>query len=278
MTRSGAAKIRAHAETATATASNRSLTWLTIASLIGCAILVWLGTWQIQRLAWKTSLLARIGAAHNAAPRPFGDWLRDHGVGSEKSTTPSDPALEFAYVAVSGRPRSDRESYVFTVRDGHPGYLVFEPFRLARPVGAVRVVFVNVGFVPDRYRDPATRRAKRPDGDRDIRGFVRNPDRGNAFTPEPDRAKRIWYASDIRDMAATLGISSPGMAPVFVEAEAGANPRGWPRGRDGRDLLATIPNRHLSYALTWYGLALALLAVYALYVAKILRGRRKAKT
>jgi surfeit locus 1 family protein len=52
------------------------------------------------------------------------------------------------------------------------------------------------------------------------------------------------------------------VAPELVEADAAPNPGGWPRG--GRTVVE-FRNQHLSYAVTWFGLALGLLGVWFTY-------------
>jgi surfeit locus 1 family protein len=57
--------------------------------------------------------------------------------------------------------------------------------------------------------------------------------------------------------------------PFFVDAEASPeNPGGFPKG--GVTRLA-LSNRHLEYALTWYGLALTLIGVFAAFAVGRLR-------
>ena len=80
--------------------------------------------------------------------------------------------------------------------------------------------------------------------------------------PSPDRQR--WFRRDITGMAAALGAPNPAPVMLMLESPAatGLTPSPLPTG---------ISNRHLEYALTWYGLALALAAVY---IAKLLRDRK----
>ena len=78
---------------------------------------------------------------------------------------------------------------------------------------------------------------------------------GSRPTTSPSR--RLWYSYDLPALEAAVGLE---LLPVVVEADATPNPGGLPQG--GRTSL-DLPNNHLQYAITWYGLAAALLAIYA---------------
>jgi surfeit locus 1 family protein len=114
--------------------------------------------------------------------------------------------------------------------------------------------------VPKDKLDPATRAAGNVAGVMQVTGVWRVPDAPGAFTPPPDTAKRIWYARDLGAIAAADHLTLA--APVVIEADATPNPGGWPRG--GRTVV-NFRNQHLSYAVTWFGLALGLLGIWLAY-------------
>jgi surfeit locus 1 family protein len=122
-----------------------------------------------------------------------------------------------------------------------------------------QTVLVDRGFVPEVLRDPKTRQAGQVAGEVALTGVLRLPQRPGMFTPAPDPRTRLWFVKDVAKMAAALGVSVP---PILIEADATPNPGGWPLG--GRTQ-TDIPNDHLQYAMTWFGLALSLLAIYLLY-------------
>ena len=66
----------------------------------------------------------------------------------------------------------------------------------------------------------------------------------------------------MKDVPAIAGAAGVAVAPVLIEADATPNPGGWPLGGQTR---VDFPNDHLQYAVTWFGLALALLGVYLVY-------------
>ena len=132
----------------------RSLVTATLATLAALAILVSLGVWQMQRLAWKEALLARVGSRIHADPQPLPPACR------WPSLEPDD--YEYRHVRVTGTFEHDHEALVFVGASGlenqpAPGYVVLTPLRLAD--GAH--VCVNRGFVPDDRRDAASRAADR---------------------------------------------------------------------------------------------------------------------
>jgi surfeit locus 1 family protein len=119
-------------------------------------------------------------------------------------------------------------------------------------------LLVDRGYVPKEKRDPATRTPVQ--GATRLVGVWRVPDAPGTFTPAPDTAHRIWYSRDLKAIAAADHIQLA--APVVIEADATPNPGGWPKGGQ---TVVSFRNEHLSYAVTWFGLAAGLLGVYLAY-------------
>ena len=174
------------------------------------------------------------------------------------------PALrpaDYAYrhVTVSGRFEHDREVHVF------------------RPLGDAKGPFHGVGdlvadhrphllLVPAERIDPATRAAGQIEGPVTVTGLMREPESRNLFTPADDPAKAQWFTRDPAAIAAAEHLERA--APFTIDADASAVPGGLPQG--GETVL-DVPNNHLSYAFTWFGLALGLLGVFAVYAARRVR-------
>jgi surfeit locus 1 family protein len=125
---------------------------------------------------------------------------------------------------------------------------------------------VDRGEVSKEKLDPASRAEGNPAGETQVTGVWRRPDAPGSFTPPPDAAQRIWYARDLAGIAAAHHLRLA--APVVIEADAAPNPGGWPKG--GKTVV-TFRNQHLSYAVTWFGVAIVLLGVWLAY--HISRGR-----
>ncbi len=237
---------------------------LTISALVALAILVSLGAWQLQRRDWKHALIERIEARADALPRPLEEvlarWQRDRDI-------------EYMRVEMTGELRASEEFHIYTIRDRVAGWRVVSPFETDG-----RIVMLDRGFVPERLKEPEARADQPvPEGAITVTGLARAPGSANLFTPDSEPPRNRWYWRDLAGIVAQLAPGERSRAvPFFIEAEAGALPGDWPRG--GVTQLR-LSDRHLSYALTWFGLAMTLIGVYAAYVFSGRRGtRRQART
>lgn len=218
---------------------------LTIACAILFVLLCGLGTWQLERLQWKLALIARVNSHLAAAPLPLDAVLAMKG----------DDA-QYRRVSMNGRFDHAHEAYVFTTDQGAAVYHVLTPLK----TNDGKVLMVDRGEVPKEKLDPATRAAGNVEGDAHVTGVWRVPDPPGAFTPPPDTEKRVWFARDLAAIATADRLNLT--APVVVEADTAPNPGGWPRGGQ---TVVNFRNQHLSYAVTWFGLALCLLGVWLAY-------------
>jgi surfeit locus 1 family protein len=241
-----------------APANRGGLVVATIMTLVALPILIGLGFWQLERLAWKESLLAAIAERTKGEPADV--------LGVYSATHESDLGYEYYRVKVRGRFLHDKERYFYAPDQTRgPGYHVYTPFEIADGEG---VLFVNRGYVTEAKKDPASRQEGQISGDVEVVGLLRSPGTKATFTPENDIKGNLWYWRDYYGMLGSVFGSAPRTGiPVFIDAEAAA-PGGWPMG--GATLIE-FPNRHLEYALTWFGLAGALLAVFAAFVWTRLR-------
>jgi surfeit locus 1 family protein len=234
----------------------RSWLGLAVPAILAFAVLIGLGVWQIQRKAWKEGLIAslteRLAAPPVALP-PASDW----------------PQLDRAseeYRRVTFRAEFDnsREAFVFAaasafrpdVADAGPGVWVLTPARLADG----GIVIVNRGFVPDGRQDTKTRAPGELSGPVDIAGALRWPDARHWFTPNDDPAHNLWFTADPASIAGARGLLN--VAPFYVEEETPVPPGGLPQ--PGK-LAVNLPDNHLQYALTWFGLAAVLVGVFISY-------------
>ncbi|MGE8367708.1 MULTISPECIES: SURF1 family protein [Cupriavidus] len=228
---------------------------LALIAAIAVAGLAALGTWQVQRRAWKLDLIERVNqrvhAPATAAPGP-GQWPRLNKTDDE-----------YRRVQVTGTFLHDRETLVQAVTELGGGFWVLTPLRAADG----SVVLVNRGFVPPEQRDRATRSGSDPAGETTVTGLLRFSEPGNGFLRNNDPAAGLWYGRDVPAIAAARGLSN--VAPYFIDADAAApagegSKRVWP---EGGLTVVTFNNNHLSYAITWYVLAL-MAAGAACYVGR----------
>jgi len=234
------------------------LIWPTAFGAGALAALVGLGNWQLQRKQWKDALIAKIAERVHAPP------VRPARAGPLAATPSGD--LEYLHVGLEGRFHHDKERYLYAPAKSGLGWHVYTPLEL---LPDKRVVWVNRGFVPDERKDPATRREGQLAGEVEVTGLVRVPHAKGAFTPDNDVARNLWYWPDVAAMHASAfaGTGTRAM-PLTVDADASPDPGRLPRGGATR---LDLPNRHLEYALTWYGLALTLIGVYTAFAAGRLR-------
>jgi surfeit locus 1 family protein len=229
------------------------LLWPAVFTCVGCAILVGLGLWQLQRLAWKQGLIAEIEARATMAPQPL------PAIGEWPNLRPD--SYEYRHVELCGTFENKKEALIFRASGGgaglqQPGYVVLTPLRLLS--GAY--VIVNRGFAPPDRPDRGQRSAGDISGSTCISGLMRQPEPRNPFTPLDDPDAGHYFTRDPGLIAAHFGLTPA--APFSIDADDLPVPGGWPKG--GATILA-FPNNHLSYAFTWFGLAFALAGVFAAY-------------
>lgn len=219
------------------------LAFLLIFGLTGCAILVSLGNWQVRRLAWKEAALLEIETRIAADPVALPDNL--------------DPERDkYLPVQISGEFGTDEIHVLVSVKHKGPGYRIIAPLR----TDAGRDIMIDRGFVatPDKE-------APRAPGPMAITGNLHWPDEIDSYTPAADVDGNIWFARDVAAMASHLGTE-----PVLLIARSSTDPGAMPLPVD----TAGIPNDHLQYAVTWYGLATvwAAMTLYFLWRTRA-RGR-----
>lgn len=219
----------------------RRLLWPGLMTLVMLAILLSLGTWQMQRRAWKADVLAAIAAAEagpavplTASPAPFSK-VRAEG------TIP---------------PQSPTARYGTELRRGQLGTHLIVPLRLADG----RTVLTDLGWVPD------TGTISPPTGPVRVEGFIRPGEVAGWAAATDNLAARRFYTLDPAKIGLALGY--PGAAPFVLVAIGPASPGTIP---EPATRLPRPPNDHLSYALTWYGLALVLAIIFLVYARKVPR-------
>ena len=233
-----------------ATEARRFPVGLTIAVAIAFALLIALGTWQVQRLQWKEDLLARLAALQAAPAQPLKPALEKVAGGADADFT--------RVIATCKHIATAPFLELYGVRDGQAGVRLISACEVEG--GSYRSILVDRGFVPDTVSArPTVVDVPQPDPIAvvPVTGVLRKADPGNLFSPANTPA--AWYTRDIPAMAAAL--KAPAPAPLFLMSESSSNPE-W-KALVPAPVPADIPNNHLAYALTWYGLAAALLGVYA---------------
>jgi surfeit locus 1 family protein len=232
----------------------------TVFTLVGVAILTGLGLWQLDRRVWKEHLITTVTARLARAPQdlpPRESWPR--------LVAEND---EYGRVKFPAEFLAGEEALVYTAGSAFrpdvqgPGYWVFAPARLA----GGSIVLIDRGFVPAERKDPSSRAQGAPQGIIDIVGVMRWPEARGTFTPADDPKTNVWYLRDPQAIAAAKKWDSA--APFYIEQEAPVPPGGLPT--PGK-LAVDLPDNHLQYAITWFGLALGLAGVYVTWLAGRIR-------
>lgn len=215
---------------------------LTIVCVVAFVLLVGLGMWQVQRLQWKQGLIARAEAAAVLAPVSIQDLSKL-----------AEPEFRSAVLTCDfqNQPFVELQS----IHDGQAG---------TRIISSCQGWLVDLGFVPDTV---SARPARQPAAISGITGQARRVEAPNAFAPPPEGNR--FYARDTAAMGRALGMQ--GTVPPYVLFATGS---AWPQWEA---LVPSAPppafsNNHLGYALTWFGLALALVGFYIALLRRSLRG------
>jgi surfeit locus 1 family protein len=223
---------------------------LAVCAVLAFAGFVALGTWQVERRAWKLDLIARVDQRVHApagTPPARGEWPATNAANDE-----------YRHVRLAGTFVHDKEALVQASTRLGAGFWVLTPLRAADGT----VVLVNRGFVPPEARERQARTAPEPQGETTVTGLLRLSEPKGGFLRKNDPAADRWFSRDVQAIAAARGLAAADVAPYFVDAEAApaapaaADAPAWPAA--GLTVIA-FPNSHLVYALTWYGLALMVL-------------------
>lgn len=239
----------------------RSLLWPTVMTFVGLAILLGLGTWQLERKAWKEGLLQRIAERSRAAPQPVATLLPRALAGDD---------IEYTRIAARGH-RISRSLLLFHPRGTQAGYHVYSPYMTTDG----RILMVNRGFVPEALNSSIETADLQPEAAVDLVGLLRMPARKAAFDPENDVQRNRWYWRDLAGMLRAARVETAPSFPFFLDLEPPqSRPLGTPAYPEAGATIVQLPNRHLEYALTWYGLAATLIGVYIAFL--IARRRTRA--
>jgi len=196
-----------------------------------------LGVWQVERLGWKLDLIARVEARIQAPPSPLPPPVQWPAINERDDA--------YRHIQAQGILLHHCETLVQALTELGGGYWVMTPLQTSGGV-----VFVNRGYVPYDRRDSSTRNAAQFTGPISVTGLLRLNEPGGTMLRSNDPGAGRWVSRDVEAMGASCGLSE--VAPFFIDADATANPGGYPVG--GLTVV-DFSNNHLVYALTWFALA-----------------------
>lgn len=206
-----------------------------------------LGTWQVQRLAWKQGLIAEIEAARTNAPLTERDLPTTEEGWKEKNFWP---------VKLSGTWDGSIEYHIAPrYYKSQLGYHVVQPLILKDK----RVVLVNRGWIPAANKEIGTRPHSIGVGRGVVTGLIRYGNERNPFTPENQKEKNVWFGRDVKEMADFYEVKN--VLPAMVDAIGEQDVKKLPVPSDGA---IHLRNDHATYIITWYAIALAILVIFVL--------------
>ncbi|WP_417811889.1 SURF1 family protein [Thalassospira alkalitolerans] len=212
---------------------------------LALVILIGLGSWQVDRLFWKQNL---INERHTQAEKP--------PIAVPLTQTP-DSAMAFRSAFAEGRFLNDQEMHLMArTRRGNVGFHLITPLEQADG----SVILINRGWVPQDYRDPATRPESVIEDVVRVTGVLRLPQVKHWVQPENEPLKNQWFFVDVDAMAEDSGTELA--TRYYLELDETPVPGGLPIGGQAK---VDLPNSHLQYAITWYSLALSLIVIFVLY-------------
>ncbi len=222
--------------------------WPSIFSILIFAMLISFGTWQVKRLFWKETLIENYLTQSQSNPIIDPAELEKPSINEFKSITISGYFLHKNEIYITGK-----------TYEGNAGFHVVTPFKMDNN----KIILINRGWVSEGYKDPNKRKFSLPKEKVKLKGIIRYPQKKGYFVPENDGENGFWFTIVPNQIFNFIKINTNFVVKdYYIDALRLGKKITLPIGVDGKPYLR---NQHLSYAITWYGLALSLLFVYFSY-------------
>ena len=216
--------------------------WLTIFTIPSFIILLVLGTWQVQRLGWKSDLISEYNNNFEKQPVTIDEVLKD------------SLNYKFRKVLVKGEFDNDKEiQLIGKTYEGNAGYHIITPFFLENN----KIIYINRGWVPKKYIKKESRGFSLISGETEIIGLIRMPQKKGYFVPENEPDNGFWFTIKPNEFNKHLDISAE--YSFYIDELTLDEKLKIPMPANGT---IRVPNNHLQYAITWYSLAIGLIFVY----------------
>lgn len=221
--------------------------WPTLFSVPAVLVMLGLGVWQLDRLAWKTELIDSFNARVASEPVAPSASVDDIGEWRFRRVAAMGHFLHDKEIQITGKPFK-----------GTAGFHVVTPF----VVEDGPVVFVNRGWVPADRRRPEARPETLIEGPVRIDGLIREAGLKGRFVPDNEPQNDVWFVVEPVPLAAHLGIEGPVANYSIDVLRPSPRPTELPIGAAGE---IAVRNEHLQYAITWFLLAATLIVVYVVW-------------
>ncbi len=220
---------------------------LTVLAVVLLGVLLALGVWQVQRMQWKEGLIAGAEAAADKPPLPLAAAL--------KLDNPEFRRVILTCRGLSAAPYVELQS----IENSDAGVRLVSA---CRPEGTEGTLLIDRGFVSaDISARPLVKAADTMPVV--ITGVLRRSPPPSALTPPP--VGNHFYGRDAEAMGRALNVEGS-VSPFTVFATTSTNPD-WAALKPSAPP-AAFSNNHLGYALTWFGLAVALIAFYGVLLRR----------
>lgn len=224
--------------------------WFTVFTALTFVGLIALSCWQVQRLAWKQQLIARIEAEEARPAQTL----------ASPNAFPGLP--EFRRVKLKGKFLTQPELHIQgRYYQGNTGIHLVYPFQLTQGP----IILVNRGWVPKDYKKDPRVKFTLPKGPQTITGIIRRTEaqRFQSILPQNNPEQNFWIWQNVEEMQEfTQTKLKAKVLPVLLQQTREANQNDFPIALESR---VDIRNDHLQYAITWAALAAIVAVMYLIY-------------
>ena len=226
----------------------RPFFWPTLFTIISLLILIFLGTWQVYRLIWKNSLISNYLYKFN-----------NEIIKYDKSFSFIDE-FEYRRINIKGRFINEKEILIIgKTFEGNVGFHLITPFITKEE----KLLLINRGWISEKLKLRSSRSFSLIEEDIVIDGIIRRPQKKGYFVPENDPIGNFWFTIKPYQIEKALKLESFDLEKKFyVDVIRDKGKLKLPIGVSGSP---NFRNQHLTYAFTWYSLAITLIIVYFVF-------------
>ena len=226
----------------------RPILWPTLFTIISFLVLISLGTWQVYRLVWKNSLISNYLYRFN-----------NEIIKYDKSFSFNDE-FEYRRINIKGRFINEKEILIIgKTFEGNVGFHLITPFITKEE----KLLLINRGWISEKLKLRSSRSFSLIKEDIVIDGIIRRPQKKGYFVPENDPIGNFWFTIKPYQIEKALKLESFDLEKKFyVDVIRDKGKLKLPIGVSGSP---NFRNQHLTYAFTWYSLAITLIIVYFVF-------------
>ncbi len=229
----------------------RPLFWPTLFSLVSFLILISLGTWQVKRLFWKNDIISN-----------YLEKFEKNKILYEK-TFKYDGTQEFRRVLIKGKFLNNKETLIIgKTYEGNAGFHLVTPILTDEN----KVVLINRGWISEKLKLKKNRPFTIIKEEVIVDGIIRKPQLKGYFVPKNDKVGDFWFTINPNEIKEARKLDKYDFEEnFFIDLIRNKKNKTLPIAALGNP---NFRNQHLSYAITWYSLALTLVIIYFIFHIK----------